>query len=136
MNVFLACVAAAGFLTAMFFAGLWLMEWRRYRRFRLLVRPNNVVPTGTSTKDVQLSQALNFRDGGVASAVVSFRRSIDSIQDWAPELLSNTDIARDIARVDQFLNHLLNHELVDTNQHRLAEVNERNSLMPNSRTPQ
>lgn len=135
VNVFLACIAAAGFFSAMFFAGLWLMEWRRYRRFRLLIKPNSDALAGTSAKDVQLSQALNFRDGGVASAIVSFRRLIESIQDWAPELLLNTDIANDIGRVDQFLNHLLNHELVNTYQHRLAEANKRDSSMSSSPTP-
>ena len=121
MSLLSTLFVAVSLFTATFFA-LWLLERRSHKQLRL----NFQKSLGETDEDRatihRLSQVLNFRDGGVGSALFSFQRSVDCINDWMPELMSDPDMAKDVARVNQFLTHLSNDELVNLSQYRLSDA--------------
>lgn len=122
---------AASLLTAIFLA-LWLFERRGHKQLRLNFQKSLGEIDEDRATIHRLSQVLNFRDGGVGSALVSFQRSVDCINDWVPELMSNPDMAKDVARVNQFLTHLSNDELVNFSHYRLSDATRRIPADPHS----
>lgn len=121
MDVLPPLVAAVSTLTTAIFLVLWVLERRKHRRFRLNIQTKLSAHSDNEMTILRLSQALNFRHGGIGHALIAFRRCVDSLHDWVPELLADSDMARDLIRVDRFLQHLLESELVKSSQSRLVD---------------
>lgn len=121
MDHFLSFIAAASTLSTTVFLVLWILERRKNRQFRLAIETERSTASGSETAILRLSQALNFRDGGVGYALIAFRRCVDSVRDWVPELLADPNMVHDITRVDRFLQHLLKNELVNSSQRKLMD---------------
>lgn len=113
MSLLATLLVAVSLFTAIAFLFLWLLERRSHKQLRMNFQKSLGGINEDRATVHRLSQVLNFRDGGVGSALVSFQRSVDCINDWVPELMSDPDMARDVARVNQFLMHLSNDELVN-----------------------